>query len=121
MNVVPLPQPDEDPFGIFWTLYPRHIAKKDARRAWTRIAVELHGVIYTAIVDWRPIWRERDPDYQFVPYPASWLNGERWADELPPRLSSHLSHVLTAPTDPCERTAMPDKVRQMLAKLRGKG
>jgi hypothetical protein len=30
-------------------------------------------------------------DLQFIPYPATWFNGERWADEEPPqpRVNGH--------------------------------
>ncbi len=122
MNVVPLPQPESDPitFDDFWLLYPRRVAKKDARRAWARIPAAQHMAILEALVAWRPVWRDKDP--QYLPHAATWLNGERWEDELPEQYRArHLSHLPVEPSAQSERSIMPDKVRQMLAKLRGKG
>ena len=121
MNVVPLQQPESEPdtFADFWCLYPRHEAKKDARRAWAKIPAAQHVLILTALVDWRPVWR--DKDVQFICLPATYLRGERWEDELPPEYrNGHASHIPMSTTAPTERTAMPESVRQMIAKLRGK-
>lgn len=105
-----------EPFADFWLLYPRRVAKKDAQKAWNRIPDALHIRIFTALVAWRIVWRDKDAEY--LPYPASWLNGERWEDELPPEYRrSHLSHVQVTST-PSERTQMPEHVREALAKLR---
>ena len=60
----------------------------------------------------------REP--QSRPYGATWLNGERWEDELPPeftaRTAAHQSVQLPEQT---ARTVMPEHVRALLAKLRG--
>lgn len=112
-------EPAPDPFADFWLLYPRRVAKKDAIKAWNRIPDTLHVRILTALVAWRAVWRDKDAEY--LPYPASWLNGERWEDELPQEFRrSHLSHVPAQPNAPTERTQMPDHVRALLAKLRTK-
>lgn len=66
----------------FWSAYPRHTARKKAmealERLWkadkTSFAVILTGC--ARLAEWM-----RDP--RFVPHPATWLNGERWQDELP--------------------------------------
>jgi hypothetical protein len=108
-----------DAFSDFWLLYPRRVARKDARKAWDRIPDSLHARIFTALVDWRVIWRDKDVEY--LPYPATWLNGERWEDEVPAEYKrSNLSHVPVAPAAPSARTPLPDHVRSLLAKLRGK-
>ena len=31
-------------------------------------------------------WKNRDP--QYIPYPTTWLNQERWFDEITPRQKS---------------------------------
>lgn len=80
---------DDAKFEEFWVLYPRKEGKVSAKKAW----IKAIGVIrktdddperylkeitqrYRNHIDSRPS-RER----KFVPHAASWLNGERWADE----------------------------------------
>ena len=69
-------------FDDFWVLYPRHVAKLAARKAWAKVKPSEHVAILEALVSWRPVWRDKDPEY--LPHGATWLNGERWEDELPP-------------------------------------
>jgi hypothetical protein len=107
-------------FDAFWTLYPKHVGKLDTRRAWARINPALHNDILLACVNWRPIWLRIDPD--FLPYPATWLNGERWEDELPrgiavPAVAAHKPAILPADVP---RETMPDRVRDALAAIRGR-
>ncbi len=104
-------------FDDFWALYPRHVAKKAARTAWSKIPARLHLAILEACVSWRPIWNTKDVEY--LPHPASWLNGERWEDELPRGVTvSHGSHVdARVPVLPAH-TIMPEHVRAALAKYR---
>ncbi len=109
-----------DPFEDFWTLYPRHDAKKAARQAWAKIDASLHNHILISLVGWRRVWNARD-DHRYTPMPATWLNGERWEDELPQEFRrTHASHVPAQPSKPAERTEMPENVRALIAKLRGK-
>ena len=67
-------------FEEFWTAYPRKTAKGDARKSWLK-AITKHppAAIIAAL-------RERVPHFsaepRFVPHPATWLNQERWADEI---------------------------------------
>jgi hypothetical protein len=71
-------------FDRFWKAYPKKRAKQDAVKAWGKLTPDdqLVSVILTAIekqkqsVDWQ---KERG---QFIPYPAGWLRGKRWEDEL---------------------------------------
>lgn len=66
-------------FETFWDAYPRKVAKKDARVAFARINPDL--ALFTrmleAIAEQRVSrqWRQG-----YIPYPATWLNGERWED-----------------------------------------
>lgn len=66
-------------FERFWVAYPRKVAKGDARRAWLKSRqqrpelAEILAAIERAKVSDQ--WRRG-----FVPYPATWLNQERWSD-----------------------------------------
>lgn len=72
-----------DEFDVFWKHYPRKIAKGDARKAWRqteRLRPELR-IILLAIAKAKETEQWRKESGQFVPYPATWLRGERWDDE----------------------------------------
>lgn len=110
-----------DPFADFWLLYPRRVAKLAARKAWAKISPDLYAEILTTLVAWRQVWRDKDPE--FLPYPATWLNGERWEDELPPayrRWETPQIGPRTADQPAPARTPIPEHVRALLARLRGK-
>ncbi len=66
-------------FEMFWQLYPRKQAKKDAEKAWKQ--ARLTGDVVAAIMqalNWQiPQWD--NPHY--IPLPASYIRGERWTDE----------------------------------------
>jgi hypothetical protein len=72
------------PFDRFWNAYPRRVGKQAAQKAWAKIKPDaaLVDQMLAAIVaqqagaDWR---REGG---EFIPHPASWLNGGRWLDEV---------------------------------------
>ncbi|AZE90242.1 Pyocin large subunit-like protein [Pseudomonas orientalis] len=72
-------------FTQFWTLYPRKVGKEAARKAWDKLKLtnELFGVLVEALgtqcltTDWTK------DNGQFIPHPATWINGNRWEDEVP--------------------------------------
>lgn len=72
------------PFDRFWEAYPRRVGKNAAQKAWAKLkpSAELLETILAAIAaqqagaDWL-----RD-DGEYIPHPASWLNGGRWLDEV---------------------------------------
>jgi hypothetical protein len=78
-----------DGFSDFWDLYPKKKSRVDAEKAWRKLAPspELSQRIKAAVAvqlgseDWRK------EGGKFIPYPASWLNGRRWEDEVSTRVS----------------------------------
>lgn len=69
-------------FDIFWAAYPKKVAKADARKAWAQtkdIRPEVTTVI-KAITDACKTEQWMRGGGQFIPYPATWLRGERWDD-----------------------------------------
>lgn len=75
-----------DAFDQFWAAYPRKVKKAAAVRAF-RVAMTKTtiAVILTALAWQRrqPQWRVQRDGSCFIPYPATWLNGEQWMDEPP--------------------------------------
>lgn len=72
----------EERFDEFWKAYPRKTGKGSARKAWKKISPsqELFEKIMTALetVKKSKQWKKDGGD--FIPYPTTWLNQERWDD-----------------------------------------
>lgn len=80
---VTLSPDQEEKFNRFYSAYPKKVAKQDAIRAWMNICPEngLYEKIITALETHK---RSRDwarNDGQYIPNPATWLNGKRWDDD----------------------------------------
>ena len=70
---------------MFWKEYPRKQGKKDALKAWLKIKPDealAERIISALKLQKQGAGWQRD-NGKFVPYPATWLNGERWEDEAP--------------------------------------
>lgn len=71
-------------FENFWELYPRKVGKGQAQKAWMKQACNEEAVekILEALETQKNSnYFSQDP--KFIPHPATWLNGQRWFDELP--------------------------------------
>ena len=69
-------------FDQFWALYPKKVAKADARKAWLQtkdIRPELTNLL-SAITSACKTESWMKSGGAFIPYPATWLRGERWDD-----------------------------------------
>ena len=81
-------KPDGE-FDRFWSLYPRKVGKGQARTAWGT-AIRRKASVADILQGLRRAnqrWADDGTEGQFIPHPATWLNGERWADDplpLPP-------------------------------------
>ena len=70
-------------FDEFWQAYPKKTGKGEARKAWAKIRpdAELLQQILAA-VEWQSKCDQWQRDNgQYIPYPATWLNQQRWEDE----------------------------------------
>lgn len=70
-------------FDRFWTAYPRKQGKGIAAKAFARIRPDeaLLETILAAVSAQASTEQWRKDGGQFVPMPATWLNGQRWLDE----------------------------------------
>lgn len=69
-------------FDEFWQAYPRKVNKKRTQYIWQ--SRKLNRIADRIIANVRAKARQ-DPqwqDPQYIPYPSTYLNGERWEDEL---------------------------------------
>ena len=90
----------DEAFDLFWKTYPRKVAKKDAIRAWSRIAPKFYPVIMVALDRHKNLTAWKSKGGLFIPYAATWLNGERWEDEIPePGMSGQKNGASTNAAD----------------------
>ena len=73
-------------FEEFWKAYPKKQGKGAALKAWKKIKPDrtLHETIMAAVranTDRNQQW-QRDGG-QYIPNPTTWLNQQRWLDEIP--------------------------------------
>jgi hypothetical protein len=71
----------DERFDEFWAAYPKKVGKGDARKSWKRIKpkTELFEKIMAAVAE------QKNSDNWvrgYIPNPATWLNQERWDDEV---------------------------------------
>jgi len=71
-------------FEIFWKAYPKKVGKDAAMRAFQKRKVDsdLLQVMLDAIEKQSKQSSWLKDDGQYIPNPATWLNGERWKDQL---------------------------------------
>lgn len=91
LNETPSPSPSQEVlnpfaqgFARFWFAYPKKRNKPAAQKAWTKLTpdAELTESLLAALERWKSTADWQRDDGQYIPYPASWLNGRRWEDEL---------------------------------------
>lgn len=69
-------------FDEFYKAYPRKRARKAAIEAWAKVSIEDRSKILAALAQHKKSDDWRKDGGKFIPYPASWLRGERWDDQL---------------------------------------
>lgn len=73
----------EDPFDTFWREYPRKVGKGDARKKFAKALTKTSfDNIMAALRRVKASAQWTKDGGQFVPHPATWLNQERWDDEV---------------------------------------
>jgi hypothetical protein len=68
-------------FEEFWAAYPRKVGKSDAQKAFAKVKVPVQ-VLIEAINKQKTTEQWCKDGGKYIPYPATWLNGSRWQDEV---------------------------------------
>lgn len=68
-------------FDLFWDAYPRHEGKQKARQAYNKVDAPL-DVLLDALKQHKKSTQWTKDGGQFIPHPATWLNGKRWEDTI---------------------------------------
>jgi hypothetical protein len=75
----------DDGFDAFWQEYPRKDGKTVARTRWGNLSARKRQQAMAALPVHVARWQSRGGDWrQFVPHASTWLNQERYADEVTP-------------------------------------
>lgn len=71
-------------FNEFWKLYPKKRDKANARKKWLKLKPndELFKTIISALTKQIQSEQWQKDNGQYIPYPTTWINGERWEDEI---------------------------------------
>ncbi len=69
-------------FQDFYLLYPRKMGRKEAERSWNRLTPAQQAECLEAMPNYIKYWKIKQTQKDFIPYPATFLNQERWTDEI---------------------------------------
>lgn len=74
----------ENLFEEFWKLYPKKIKKKDSKRIFLKVCknIETYELIIKGLNEHLNSDSWNKDNGKYIPYPSTWLNGERWNDEV---------------------------------------
>lgn len=78
-------------FEDFWFIYPKKKAKESAKKAWNKLKPS-DALVSNIIADVQAKMASKDwksNGGQYIPYPATYLNGKRWEDEAPRVCEKH--------------------------------
>ena len=77
----------EDDFNRFWETYGKKSSRKEALRSFEKAAKSKTwpgiDVVLAKVAEWRKTDQWTKDGGQFQPHASTWLNQERWNDELP--------------------------------------
>lgn len=85
---------NQEDFDMFWSAYPKKVGKKSAKKAFDKVQVPVEALV-TAIKRQKCSAQWSKDGGQFIPNPSTWLNQERWEDEL-----DHLPGLEQSPVPP---------------------
>jgi hypothetical protein len=69
-------------FENFWSQYPKKVGKLTAKRSWEKLSLDNQQKALEAIVEHRKYWTAKGTEWEFIPHASTWLNQERFEDEL---------------------------------------
>ncbi len=69
-------------FQAFYSMYPRKMGRKEAEKSWNRLTPTQQSECLEALPNYLKYWKIKETAKDFIPYPATFLNQERWTDEI---------------------------------------
>lgn len=120
--------PMEERFERFWFAYPKKTGKGDARKAFLKIkpSSALLERMLSALAAASASYQWQRDKGRFIPNPSTWLNQQRWEDEVRPDMGkpdpkqapqSRFHNLEQRPADDIDQEA----VAEMKARILGRG
>lgn len=85
-SVPPIPQGgngEDEAFERFWAAYPRRVGKGSAKKAFEKKhCLSILPRILKAVGEQSGTVQWQKDGGQFIPHPATWINQERWQDDV---------------------------------------
>ncbi len=71
-------------FELWYKLYPRHVSRWNAEKAWNKLSENQRILALEWIKKYIIYWKKKKTEKEFIPHPATWLdiNDQRWNDDL---------------------------------------
>ena len=69
-------------FEDFYVQYPKKVSRKDAENAWKKLTKTQKQKALESIQDHIYLWQLEGRERVHIPYPATWLNGGCYDDEI---------------------------------------
>ena len=109
----------ETGFDLFWDAYPKKVAKQDARKAFMKLAPDeqILDRMMTALQRQKVSADWTKDGGQFVPHPATWLNGRRWEDEVKPQGRVYDQPKPTVAAQRYEQRDYADREKQLMQRM----
>ena len=97
----------DEGFADFWEAYPNKKAKPKAEAAWRKLkpSVQTLSDLLTGLERHKASEQWLRDGGQYIPHPASWINGRRWEDQLPE------ARAVTTSTTHAEAKPIPGAAR----------
>jgi hypothetical protein len=83
-------------FEMVWAAYPKKVARKAAERAWTKVPAGEHPKILSDIAARCGTDGWIRDNGRYIPHFATYLNGQRWKDQLTAEANSAMTHLKPA-------------------------
>ena len=69
-------------FDDFWRKYPRKVARKVAMQSFAKLLPDEQEMALEALDTHIEYWKLKETATEFIPHPSTWLNQQRFYDEL---------------------------------------
>ena len=69
-------------FTDFWNLYPRKVSRMMAEKAWRKLTPAEQQEALSALPNHIAYWNACDTEKQFIPHATTFLNQQRFYDEI---------------------------------------
>jgi hypothetical protein len=100
---------DDDGFSTFWNIYPRKVQRAAALKRWSALTAEKKKLALEAVSEHAIVWQAQGREMSKIPHASTWLNQERWEDDLSEELKKGKNTPSTNVPDAASRVETYDR------------